>query len=359
MNSAAYLLIALSTAGAESTGSTQLQVVYGTDDRTTLTSEFAQSQYVAAIVPWAHLDLDRDADTYRVDAVTVGEQLNLCSGEPFAEEPAAALCTATLVGTDVLLTAGHCALPRICDDYAIVFDYALNDNGELDNIPASSVFSCTDIVRRQLPSEYHDTIADYGWLRLEEPLDRDPAEIATCYVDLTDGDTVATLGFPHDTPMKLHENGTVYDDGAPKYETFISSLDASHGNSGAPVFDDAGRLVGVLGQGGYDTYTGADGCELTNYLPDSAEYAEEQSTYACFALDGFCDRVEDEHELCGASCDGFCDDDPPPTAHIANDPVVASCSVSPGRSTPVGWFRFLAFAASIFAVGRRLRGRRA
>ncbi len=315
------------------------QIVYGNDDRVAVATEFERGRAVAALIPWEFLRADDSTLQYFVRAPTVSETFALCPGERLADEPAAAICTGVLVGVDVLLTAGHCALPRICDDYAIVFDYTLNDRGEVAPIPASSVFACQNIIRRELPNKFDQTSADYGWLRFAHPIERAPVAPLRCdSVELDFGDTVSMLGFPLGTPLKLHERGTVYDDGGPDYQTFISSLDASHGNSGAPVFDESGHLAGILGEGGYDTYPGPDDCELTHVVPDSAEYAEEKSTYACVALDGFCERVEDRHELCGAACRGFCDDDPSGAVETPTACAVASV----GPSAPIGWVALVA-----------------
>jgi len=63
----------------------------------------------------------------RIEAKTLGDKLKLCSDEKFREQPSAAFCSGFLVGSDLLVSSGHCFREAdACANTSIVFGFSYN-----------------------------------------------------------------------------------------------------------------------------------------------------------------------------------------------------------------------------------------
>ena len=85
-----------------------------------------------------------------------GERANLCPDEKFREQPIGAFCSGSLVGEDLVMTAGHCVKnDSDCADTRMVFGYAIKKEGEaaVTTLPSGEVYSCSKIVKRFLGGE--------------------------------------------------------------------------------------------------------------------------------------------------------------------------------------------------------------
>jgi hypothetical protein len=82
----------------------------------------------------ADMITDNGNGTFTIAGETLADQFNpLCDGERFGNQPAAANCTATLIGPDVVITAGHCldenGVRTDLSTLYFVFDYAVRQEG--------------------------------------------------------------------------------------------------------------------------------------------------------------------------------------------------------------------------------------
>jgi hypothetical protein len=78
------------------------------------------------------------------------------------------------------------------------------------------------------------------------------------------GDTIILVGYPFGLPKKTDPNGVVKDVTPTLIRAYVDSYG---GNSGSPLFDTSGLLVGIL-VGGAPDFTVADpGCEVSNVCP--------------------------------------------------------------------------------------------
>lgn len=102
--------------------------------------------------------------------------------------------------------------------------------------------------------------------------------------------------------MKFHGDGQVLDEDTSELETFHTDLDLFAGNSGAPILDSGGVVVGIASAGGEDfgTVTGAD-CQM-GVVGDS-RHASERATYAFRALEALC-RATPDSGLCATAVSG-------------------------------------------------------
>ncbi|MBN1946500.1 MAG: trypsin-like peptidase domain-containing protein [Bradymonadales bacterium] len=315
--------------------SAQQPVVYGEDDRADwyahpdeALQDLARLSAVA-LIPLHEVD-ESDPESIQIEAVSLGEQQDLCDGERFADQPAAAACSATLIDDDLVLTAGHCVVVQaMCHAFRLVFNYRMVDEEQLAPITAEDVFRCKELLVEA------DTLVrgelDYAIIRLDRPATPrfTPAPVRLEAEELEVRDPVVLIGFPNGLPVKIDDGGRVTHSGDEDLTTFTTTSDAFSGNSGSGVFDASGQVIGVLVTGIEDYRLEGD-CYVVWEVSDSRGY--EGVTYVHQAIAALCETGYPSERLCGTVnvCgDGFC------VGEETRDNCPRDCL--PGFVVPDGW----------------------
>ena len=240
----------------------QLKVVYGTDGRENVSSsspvwkKLARS--TAALVPIENLEYDSNKKVYRLSGKgsrTLGEGMNLCSGERFSEQPNAAICSGFLIGKKTLITAGHCAkdsMANVCSSgkFVWVFDYNIQDLHNPTNmeIPAQNVTGCDRVLKAEL-----DRVVDYAAIKLTKNVGRAPLKFRR-KGKINNREKLVVIGAPWGLPTKVTTGGKVLFNNNNAF--FSASVDTFQGNSGSAVFNERTKEVeGILVRGKTDAYT--------------------------------------------------------------------------------------------------------
>ena len=245
---------------------TELKVIYGIDNRRDF-FEVSDSKYTelsrstAAMMSKSSLITDGDVTT--IKARSLKSAMNLCEGEAFAEQPAAAKCSGFLVGPDTFVTAGHCIRTQSdCDSAKFVFDFKSTHAGQTEyEVATSSVYSCKSIVETVLNSRGGDK-NDYAVITLDRKVtDRQPLKFRTTGT-INAGDEVVVMGHPSGIPLKVADGGYIRDNSNEIY--FSANLDTYGGNSGSAVFNaTTGEVEGILVRGARD-YIMRGSCRVSN-----------------------------------------------------------------------------------------------
>ncbi len=260
------------------------EIVFGNDDRvdvfadSNLTTKWRAQKSTVMLTRKLLID-SSDSNNIRFlnTPLTLGQDKNLCSGEPFREDPVIAECSGTLIGDDLVLTARHC-IPNasFCDPnyrnfntVVFVFGYYRTAVTTIGPITAADVFECKEFVLN-LPA------LDYVVVRLDRPATPRfkaafPARTATPF-----STAVAAIGFPNGIPAKIAVGQTTqYPAGKP---TLAVDVDAFHGNSGSGVyrlFDGAllGNVFQISSYGGSSIadYVPAGSCMVRNHAAGNTE----------------------------------------------------------------------------------------
>ncbi len=247
--------------------------IYGADDRRDIyevqdkqIQELADS--TAAMFPNDSIRNYGDG-SIAIKTEIIGEKYNFCPGERFADQPTGPDCSATLIGPDLLLTAGHCMGPRDCGDYTFVFGYQMKSKDEFaEEYAAKDVYRC-----KQVLSWNDSETVDYSLVRLDRKVEgRKPIELAN--QDIAKGENVFVIGYPSGLPAKYADNAKVK---FQNYGYFVANLDAFAGNSGSAVFSSTSKkIVGVLVRGGTDYKTDKQRqCKVAYRCADEGCYGEE------------------------------------------------------------------------------------
>ena len=293
-------------------------VVYGEDDRRDVYEVADEAlarlarESIVALIPKERVILS-DPDDVRFDADDLQTEEALCDGQRFGDQPTAASCSGTLIDTDLVLTAGHCASSHSeCTEYYYVFDYYYEAEGRLAPVDRGDVYECA---RRIV--QFDDEETDYAIIQLDRPVTAPhrPAPVRASSAALSTGDPVTIIGFGSGIPMKVDTGGRVVRPRAGDPLTFFeASLDSFASNSGSGVFDGAGELVGILVRGEED-YVDRGPCWEVNVLPEpSGDDEAEDVTYASQARDALCASgwVSDLCGDTGGVCRSCADDSPCP-----------------------------------------------
>jgi hypothetical protein len=217
--------------------------------------------YCAEPPDWDNIRCVAAGDIRRDVAASVGMIIHEDAGH-------LSTCSVTLVDADLVVTAGHCLTDLVADaaSGSIVFGYQTNCDGSRPAGYAPIVAKCLEVVEHR-----NDFGGDYALIRIKVP--------------------AGGLGIPsrqlrHDVPAAdepvfgvHHPNGSVMKLSPPRgaglskvkgsSSTSVRvpiGFDVSGGSSGSALFDQAGRVVGVLSAGNPCGRGGATPTELS-YFP--------------------------------------------------------------------------------------------
>lgn len=229
------------------------------------------SNSTAAMIDLKHIEEKGESVDFK-NVYSLTQLFNVCPTERFAQQPALANCSGFLVGPDLLLTAGHCVIPKSkggnqCETFAWVFDYRTSEFKNKD-FSAENVYRCKEVLEHELDS-FQKT--DFALIRLDrEVKDRAPLTVRTDG-KIEIGTDLMMIGNPSGLPTKIADGATVRENSHPEF--FTTDLDAFGGNSGSAVFDaQTGIVEGILVRGAKDYERTAKGCYAVNFCSDLAPF---------------------------------------------------------------------------------------
>ena len=373
----AALVACLSLSGAcgspdpASVGDVEASVVYGADDRMEVYAHPNESlqaiarESIVAVIPWFYLD-GRSDGTYDVVAPLLRDDPrffgSFCEDEPFGNQPTAAVCSATLIADDLVLTAGHCFDEGgSCDRHAFVFDYHLEGPDELLPVRAENVYSCEELVL-DLDSSAGSLAPDFSVVRLDRPVggNRRPVDFRVD-VPLDLGDPVAMIGFGTGLPTKIDDGAAVADPRIAERDFYLVNLDAFQGHSGSGIFDSQSRLAGILIGGRVPDYDidEEDECYRPSFFEDSEarEFAHDIAPIiGTLCAEGLTDGEWCEPDACGGeSCGEPVEQGPRSSGGGGGGVVPAATGGGCSASGPVGGLPPVWLAIGLLLVSARLR----
>jgi V8-like Glu-specific endopeptidase len=250
------------------------KVIYGDDDRLDYNKMSTSMKTLADSVVsfWKTADVKLEGDVYKLSTQKFADAVGLCPEERFREQKMGAFCSGSLVGEDLVMTAGHCVTSEdACKGTKLVFGFAIKDakKGAPDTISKNEVYSCKSIVKRFLgdePGEGDATNlkADYALIKLDRavkghsPLPINRGKSATV------GTKLFVIGHPVGLPVK-HAGGASVRTAQAGNAFFVANLDTYGGNSGSPVFNTKTNLIeGILVRGETDFVSTSAGCRISN-----------------------------------------------------------------------------------------------
>ena len=256
--------------------------IYGDDNRLDYFEAAPAMRTLADSVVslWPSKQVTPEAGAFSLRTIGFGEALNLCPGEKFREQPIGAFCSGTLVGEDIIMTAGHCITDDAsCADARFVFGYNI-DNGAgkaRTAVQTKDVYTCKRIIKRDLDRQAAGLVntgiviigallgkqpgPDYALIQLDRKVEgRKPLPINR-NKDLKAGDRIFVIGHPVGLPLKVAGDAGVRTTEPKSF--FLTDLDTFGGNSGSAVFNaSTNKIEGILVRGGTDFVDSPAGCKV-------------------------------------------------------------------------------------------------
>lgn len=173
-----------------------------------------------------------------------GRAFKLCEDERFYNQPSLAKCTASVIGKDLILTAGHCVSESGCQFTRFLSDFVLGENGENPiRTTTENIYRCKKIIY-----ENDNPASDMAIVQLDREFPHSPLNLAEA--PLTLQDEILAVGHPSGLPMKSSGLGPIR-----KFSgnLITAELETFGGNSGSPVFKKNSSVIeGILVAGETD-----------------------------------------------------------------------------------------------------------
>ncbi|MFH1723263.1 MAG: serine protease [Elusimicrobiota bacterium] len=259
-------------------------VIYGDDDRLDIYEvqagrlrELADS--TVGLFSASDVELDESGTRATLNTSSYGDSYSLCSDEPFRDQRTGAFCSGSLVGPDLIMTAGHCVRSQSsCEGTKFVFGFAIHEKGVLpESVPAGDVYGCVELMAR----EEQSSGPDWALIRIDRPVtDHALLKVNRSEV-LAKGAPLFVIGHPAGLPTKVAGGASVRDFERNGY--FIANLDTYGGNSGSAVFNAVtGNVEGILVRGEQD-FVWADGCRRSRVCSDDGCRGEDVTKVGALA----------------------------------------------------------------------------
>ncbi len=201
-------------------------------------------------------DQSLDKSNKRLFSSQDDKPVSFCANEIFVDQPNAAMCSGFLIGPDIMVTAGHCAvLANFCDGYSWVFDYKIDVETQTagTSVKNEDIYSC----KRLISTTLNGAGLDYAVIQLDRVVQgREPLTVRT-QNKISVGEGLVVIGNPSGLPLKVADGASVRSSTNPLY--FTANLDTFQGNSGSAVFNaETGVVEGILVRGENDYVMNSD-----------------------------------------------------------------------------------------------------
>ena len=210
--------------------------------------------------------LKRNSDgTYSARSATAESFWHLCENEKFSQQSVITkghgYCTGFLLSTNppLLGTAAHCYEPNVETVVIFGFEKTSNDETRL-TFDENSVY----FISGSPITGISDTDTDYSIVELDrEVIGYSPYQ--KMKENLQIGTSITLIGHPVALPKKTDKGGSIQSIS----DSYIrGTIDSFGGNSGSPVFDFEGNLIGIFVAGTLDFVNNNDeNCKSSNICP--------------------------------------------------------------------------------------------
>jgi V8-like Glu-specific endopeptidase len=192
-----------------------------------------------------------------------------CSGERFGNQHVGGWCSGFMVGTDVIVTAGHCGETEAeIQNTAYVFGFHVtsSDDPGTTQFLADQVYFGKELIAHEL-----SPTGDFAIVRVDREITASGA--APLQVRKSGaiglGQNIGVIGYPSGLPVKIAfgDATVVMRDEDP---WLFANLDTYGGNSGSAVFNADGLVEGILVRGAKDYDLDlANDCFRSNQIEDA------------------------------------------------------------------------------------------
>ncbi|MFK8080285.1 MAG: serine protease [Granulosicoccus sp.] len=252
-------MVSLLLAGCQSIDVISSRPLFGLDNRQEMIdaemSACTVGSSVFAVLHSASLQ-KVSADSWSVLEARTLSDAGWCASQRFARQPAIAKCTAFLISSTRVASAGHCinepdypAGPGLnCEDTLLVLDFKLGIDGQTPTAMRSDqVYRCNSV----LAGKDSRIGPDWRVVELDRAVPRQPLPVYSGE-QLPDAVELQVVGHPHGLPMKAADQGQIISYASGRYRT---TLDTFRGNSGSPVYtlvEGSAVVIGLMSGGSSD-----------------------------------------------------------------------------------------------------------
>jgi V8-like Glu-specific endopeptidase len=270
------LIFSFTNAFAKNLNTLIPKVIYGQDDRMDI---YESSDNLMKEISLSTAALFRDENLiegvdglYTAKARTLA-QTGVCKTDRFSNQITAAGCSGFLVGSDRIVTAGHCVSSLAeCSGQSWVFDYGnIESDQKTFTFNKDQIYRCSKIIERKKDLT---TKADYAVIKLDRAvIGRAPLKIRKDGKAADDA-VFTVIGHPTGLPTKITVGAEMRDNSNPIY--FVTNADTFNKNSGSVVVDNrTGIVEGILVRGDTDYIETANKCRTAVYRPQDGGEGEE------------------------------------------------------------------------------------